>query len=902
MAKKKDSPEPTNLTEAPSAQAPAPADADTLYAQAQVHLENHKAREALDSLRQALALRPEDPRLLGLSLMADDRLREWADLALSPAELAQIGATIERLTDQGRRCPDGDANAQRCGVRWYGMRARRLYQHIDHRGWDEALALLAHLPAEAKKGTAYEPVEAGLRTDRLMLERILAGDRTAMDEVRDGALQQMKDPPWKGLLCTRIFWDAMLAADPRPAAPQSPYHTGLAHGPWWRGLTLLEFLARHQDRRHMTSTANSASPTSYPHRYVAAQRLIGGTIDPFKEPGSAPLMRELLDLGLVERDIRAPTGYGLLHHYAMTPATAALLLDAGWDPNMANASGNTPLHNTSKPAIARLLLAAGADPNRRNAAGQTPLEHALAKRSDYREVLPVLRAASATGPAAVAAPTAQAAPPYPARAVPVTALRAAATDNAAILGELQHHEDDETVDLGALAQALIPDQHSGLARVVAALPLLPTPAAEVAALATATSADPFAFRVIVGDVVLATDWSVIGHLLVIGSVSVTGVLSLGGNEHSLTVSGSVTASAVSSCGSLVVCDGIRATGWVYAFGSDGQLIGDIDGPVVLADDHSTEVSVSGAVVDLSCKEDYAAKARKTLPARLHPGCLKADGGFDAGAARRVLADCGSILKPKGLDQAAEAKLRAAKDAADAERARQAQERNQAIMAANRAQREQEEAAAAQRREAEAVAASANVVADEAWYEARKTEMLRVLQAGRWTETMEAAKIILRSLPDDIFALDILALCSQVRLHGLAPAAKAAATAELHQLCQRIIGLTAGRMEALDPTSFQGQAVRCAYTRAQSTLAEHALAAADPAALAAAADGLAMAARHASSDDPSAIPILVRVLLALKRNDEAWAVLHDGVQRFGSNLGAGDLCDQKGYKAWVKKRR
>ena len=59
-----------------------------------------------------------------------------------------------------------------------------------------------------------------------------------------------------------------------------------------------------------------------------------------------------------------------------TLAEVVTLLDAGADPNVRNASGQTPLHwavTGATPAIVAALLGAGADPNARDEDGTTPL-------------------------------------------------------------------------------------------------------------------------------------------------------------------------------------------------------------------------------------------------------------------------------------------------------------------------------------------------------------------------------------------------------------------------------------------------------------------------------------------------------------------------------------------------
>jgi hypothetical protein len=64
------------------------------------------------------------------------------------------------------------------------------------------------------------------------------------------------------------------------------------------------------------------------------------------------------------------------------PEIAALLLEAGADPNSTNASKRTPLHlavDRNSPAIAAALLKAGARPNELDKEGWTPLHHAAAK-------------------------------------------------------------------------------------------------------------------------------------------------------------------------------------------------------------------------------------------------------------------------------------------------------------------------------------------------------------------------------------------------------------------------------------------------------------------------------------------------------------------------------------------
>jgi len=74
----------------------------------------------------------------------------------------------------------------------------------------------------------------------------------------------------------------------------------------------------------------------------------------------------------------------------------ALLLEAGADPNVQNAAGDTALHlavENKFPEIVTLLLKAGADPNRGNAEGKTPLHWRLKK--EYARVYPLLLDAGA---------------------------------------------------------------------------------------------------------------------------------------------------------------------------------------------------------------------------------------------------------------------------------------------------------------------------------------------------------------------------------------------------------------------------------------------------------------------------------------------------------------------------
>jgi ankyrin repeat protein len=64
------------------------------------------------------------------------------------------------------------------------------------------------------------------------------------------------------------------------------------------------------------------------------------------------------------------------------PETAIALLDAGANPNVADASMRTPLHiavERNNPQILTALLKAKADPNLGDKAGWTPLHHAAAK-------------------------------------------------------------------------------------------------------------------------------------------------------------------------------------------------------------------------------------------------------------------------------------------------------------------------------------------------------------------------------------------------------------------------------------------------------------------------------------------------------------------------------------------
>jgi ankyrin repeat protein/DNA-binding beta-propeller fold protein YncE len=77
-------------------------------------------------------------------------------------------------------------------------------------------------------------------------------------------------------------------------------------------------------------------------------------------------------------------------------ALAALLLEAGADPNVQNASGDTALHLAVKnkfPKMVTLLLNAGADPNRADDRGKTPLHWRLKK--EYAAVYEPLLAAGA---------------------------------------------------------------------------------------------------------------------------------------------------------------------------------------------------------------------------------------------------------------------------------------------------------------------------------------------------------------------------------------------------------------------------------------------------------------------------------------------------------------------------
>jgi ankyrin repeat protein len=97
-----------------------------------------------------------------------------------------------------------------------------------------------------------------------------------------------------------------------------------------------------------------------------------------------PILRELLRRG-ADVGARAGDGRQALHIAAETlnVATAALLLDAGADPNAADPSGATPLHLAATPqpfnqpeeiaGTICLLVERGADPNAHETSGATPL-------------------------------------------------------------------------------------------------------------------------------------------------------------------------------------------------------------------------------------------------------------------------------------------------------------------------------------------------------------------------------------------------------------------------------------------------------------------------------------------------------------------------------------------------
>ncbi len=117
----------------------------------------------------------------------------------------------------------------------------------------------------------------------------------------------------------------------------------------------------------------------------------------------------------------ALAGRTALHHAAQRgdAAMAALLLDAGADPNATDTEGNTPLHllagappSAESVDLAKSLLAYGADATRTNARGRTPvrvLEVTAGRtisplRLDRSGLKTLLQQAEATGPVRTAEP------------------------------------------------------------------------------------------------------------------------------------------------------------------------------------------------------------------------------------------------------------------------------------------------------------------------------------------------------------------------------------------------------------------------------------------------------------------------------------------------------------------
>ena len=83
---------------------------------------------------------------------------------------------------------------------------------------------------------------------------------------------------------------------------------------------------------------------------------------------------------------RTGDGGTLLHsaaYFTSNPTIISIMLDAGFDPNARNDSGETPLHSAMRyseetvPAVVSILLEAGADPNTKNNDGDTPLHLAI---------------------------------------------------------------------------------------------------------------------------------------------------------------------------------------------------------------------------------------------------------------------------------------------------------------------------------------------------------------------------------------------------------------------------------------------------------------------------------------------------------------------------------------------
>lgn len=117
--------------------------------------------------------------------------------------------------------------------------------------------------------------------------------------------------------------------------------------------------------------------------------------------GATDTVRDLLDAGLSPNSAMNDQKWRPLHLAAehQRADIAALLLEAGADPNTPDQTGFTPLHLAvdseadavrqtgcrPTPGVSRILLEKGADPNRPDKTGASPLD--LAESYDYRAFL-----------------------------------------------------------------------------------------------------------------------------------------------------------------------------------------------------------------------------------------------------------------------------------------------------------------------------------------------------------------------------------------------------------------------------------------------------------------------------------------------------------------------------------
>lgn len=195
-----------------------------------------------------------------------------------------------------------------------------------------------------------------------------AKDSNAMTVLHYAALSGLVDAAGDQGRVAEMLLDAGADGDARePIGPYPP--TPVLHFAAWKNYALAEVLLR----RGCNPDGGFGNCLWKPPGPMAELFLAHGANVNHRHPSGQPLLNERIHWNL--------------------PSVALWLLKNGADPRLADAQGNTALHEAVRrginPKVVEALLAAGGDPVFKNAAGQTPL--ALAREKGRTKILELLR-------------------------------------------------------------------------------------------------------------------------------------------------------------------------------------------------------------------------------------------------------------------------------------------------------------------------------------------------------------------------------------------------------------------------------------------------------------------------------------------------------------------------------